>query len=149
MASGAGLPILALATTVGHFIVVGALPVVERRMPRSRWAATALRLSYWDGRGVLRDVLAVCTQQDLAVTRLRVVTEKAGQDLSGFQHGKAHDKGEDDETAGEVIAPAVKGVVTLLVELRGVKSIGKLVARLSEIDGVVDVQAGEPGAASE
>ncbi|HXT05544.1 MAG TPA: MgtC/SapB family protein [Roseiarcus sp.] len=145
MACGAGLPILALATMAGHFIVVGVLPAVERRLPRSRWARTALRISYWDGRGVLRDVLAVCTQQDLAVTRLRVVADKGGQNRSGFQSGKAHGKGEDDEPAAEGFAAPAKGVVALLVELRGVKSIARLVARLSEIDGVVDVQAGEPG----
>jgi putative Mg2+ transporter-C (MgtC) family protein len=146
MACGAGLPALALATTAGHFIVVGVLPAIERRMPRSRWAATALRISYWDGRGVLRDVLAVCTQQNLAVTRLRVASDGSDPRRAGFQGGKARGKGE--ESAEDFARPA-KGVVTLLMELRGVKSISKLVARLSEIEGVVDVQAGEPGEVSE
>jgi hypothetical protein len=36
-----------------------------------------------------------------------------------------------------------KGVVTVLIELRGVKSTAKLAARLSEIDGVVSVRAGD------
>ena len=142
MACGAGLPILALATTAGHFIVVGVLPAVERRLPRSRWARTSLRISYWDGRGILRELLAVCTQQNLAVTRLRVATDGSDPRRSGFQGGKAHGKGEETT---ESAPPADKGVVTLLLELRGVKSLGKLVARLSEIDGVVDVQGADPG----
>ena len=146
MACGAGLPILALATTAGHFVVVGVLPTVERRLPTSRWARTSLRISYLDGRGILRELLAVCTEQNLAVTRLRVAADPADARRAGFQGGKARGKGE--ETA-ERAAPAEKGVVTLLVELRGVKSLGKLVAHLNEIDGVVDVQAGEPDDGSE
>jgi putative Mg2+ transporter-C (MgtC) family protein len=146
MASGAGLPMLAVAVTIGHFIVVGPFSWVERRMPKSRWASTPLRISYWDGRGILRDVLAACTQQDAAVTRLRVVTGKADDNHSGFQSGKTQGKGEDDES--EVPTPA-KGVVTLLLEIRGVKSLPKLIARLSEIDGVVEVHTGESGVGSE
>ena len=52
MACGAGLPILAIAVTVAHFVVIAGFPAIERRLPKSRLAAVSLRISYWDGRGI-------------------------------------------------------------------------------------------------
>ena len=57
MACGAGLPILAIAVTMGHFVVIAAFPAIERRLPKSRWAPSSLQISYQDGRGVLRRCL--------------------------------------------------------------------------------------------
>ena len=79
MACGAGLPILAIAVTVGHYVVIAVFPVIERHLPKSRWAAVPLRISYWDGRGILREVLAICTQQDFSINRLQVEGEKKGR----------------------------------------------------------------------
>src|SRR5580704_9374239 len=62
MACGAGLPILALAVTVGHFIVVFCFPYIARRLPKSRWTPSLLQVSYEDGKEILRDVLVWCTQ---------------------------------------------------------------------------------------
>jgi putative Mg2+ transporter-C (MgtC) family protein len=45
MACGAGLPILAIAATVGHFIIIAVFPSLERHLPKSRWAAVPLRIS--------------------------------------------------------------------------------------------------------
>jgi putative Mg2+ transporter-C (MgtC) family protein len=147
MACGAGLPILAVAVTAGHFVVIGAFPAIERRLPKSRWAPTALRISYWDGRGLLRDILAVCTQNDFVVNRVQV---EGGGEQSGFHSAKGHGKDpEDTGPAPEESAPAAKGVVTLLLEVRGVKSATKLITRLSEINGVVAVQTLEANSASE
>jgi putative Mg2+ transporter-C (MgtC) family protein len=92
MACGAGLPLLAMAVTAAHFVVVGVFPMIERRLPRSRWSAVSLRISYLDGRGILRDVLAFCTQKGLSVTRLRVESSNAGQ--SGYQMGRNQGRGE-------------------------------------------------------
>jgi putative Mg2+ transporter-C (MgtC) family protein len=154
MACGAGLPILAVAVTVGHFVVIAFFPAIERRLPKSRWAAVPLRISYWDGRGILRAVLAVCTQQEFAVSGLRVEGEKKGYKQSGFQTGKGHGKGEDDEVAASGLGDSAqrdppKGIVTLLLEIRGPRSLDKLVARLGEIDGVVAVHAGDANFSSE
>ena len=142
MACGAGLPLLAMAVTAAHFVVVGLFPMIERRLPRSRWSAASLRISYLDGRGILRDVLAFCTQKGLSVTRLRV--DSAGPAQSGFQSAHGHTRGTDDEDMefDGPAAPPSKGVVTLTLEIRGVRSLSKLTARLSEMPGVVAVQAG-------
>ena len=72
MACGAGLPILAIAVTFGHFVVVFVFPSIERRLPKSRWAPSTLQISYQDGRGVLREVLACCTRNEFAVSRVEV-----------------------------------------------------------------------------
>lgn len=145
MACGAGLPVLAGAVTAGHFIVIGLFPAIERRLPKSRWAPTPLRISYWDGRGILRDILAVCTQQEFVVGRVRVEGDNPDE-RSGFQAAKASGKQFDDRAttpdSSETPQPP-KGVVTLLLDLSGAGSIGKLTARLSKIEGVVGVQAGE------
>jgi putative Mg2+ transporter-C (MgtC) family protein len=153
MACGAGLPLLAIAVTAGHFVVVGIFPAVERRLPKSRWAAASLRVSYYDGRGLLRDVLAVCTQQDFTISRLRVGNPGKAISQSGFQSGKGQGKGEDDEDLPNdldaPVFPRGKGVVTVLMEIRGVKSLPKLVTRLSEIDGVLGVHVGDVPVSSE
>jgi putative Mg2+ transporter-C (MgtC) family protein len=155
MACGAGLPILAIAVTVAHFVVIAGFPAIERRLPKSRWAAVSLRISYWDGRGILREVLAISTQQDFSISRLQVEGEKKGRNTSGFQTGKGHGKGEDDEVSVSDLGvspqagPPPKGIVTLLLEIRGAKSLDKLVTRLSEIDGVVAVHAGDANSSSE
>jgi putative Mg2+ transporter-C (MgtC) family protein len=146
MACGAGLPILAVAVTAGHFVVVMIFPAIERRLPKSRWAPTALRISYWDGRGILREVLALCTQHDWAVNRVQV--EDVGA-RSEFQTAKGHRRDAEDMTPEADDRATQKGVVTLLLEVRGVKSVNKLIIRLSEIDGVVAVQAGEGSSVSE
>src|SRR5271169_1039103 len=72
MACGAGLPLLAIAVTGANFVVVFGFPLLERQLPKSRWAPSSLQVSYQDGRGILRDILIVCTQQDFAVTGVQV-----------------------------------------------------------------------------
>jgi putative Mg2+ transporter-C (MgtC) family protein len=155
MACGAGLPVLAIAVTAGHFVVIALFPAIERRLPKSRWAPASLRISYWDGRGVLRELLSICTQHDFAIVRLQVEGDKArAQDQSGFQAAKGHDEGSEDEAPREENSAASagsppKGIVTLLLEIRGAKSLNKLVARLGEIDGVVAINAGDANFLSE
>ena len=87
----------------------------------------------------MRDILTVCTQQDFAVTGVQV--ERGGErgrdrrdKLSG--KGTAREAGDafgasfepsDDSTAS-------KGTVTVVLELRGARSVTKLVDKLSQID---------------
>ena len=86
---------------------------------------------------------------------MQVEGEKKGDKKSGFQTGKGHGKGEDDEVpvsdlgVSAQAGPPPKGLVTLLLEIRGAKSLNKLITRLSEIDGVVTVHAGDANSSSE
>jgi putative Mg2+ transporter-C (MgtC) family protein len=152
MACGAGLPILAIAATAGHFIVVVVLPAVERRLPRSRWAPTPIHVAYSGGQDVLTQILALCTQHDFSVTRL-IVEGEGGEPRVGKQSGsqqtKGHGKQWDDESSdfkNDSSGAAIMGtgsIVTLLIEVRGTRSIPKLAARIADIPGVASVQAGD------
>jgi putative Mg2+ transporter-C (MgtC) family protein len=120
MACGAGLPILALAVTAGHFVVVFGFPFIASRLPRSRWTPSLLQICYQDGREVLREVLVRCTQQNFAVSRLQVEKESP----ANLQDGA-------DRT------------VTVALEVQGTGSVSKLAAKLADINGVVSVHAGD------
>src|SRR6202020_1000246 len=75
MACGAGLPLLALATTIGHFIIMLVFPKLERRLPRSRRMATEIQISYEDGRELLRTILIKCTELRFAINHVRLDRE--------------------------------------------------------------------------
>src|SRR5580700_8713971 len=66
MACGAGLPLLAIAVTAANFLVIYGFPYLVRRLPKSRWTPSGLRVAYEDGRGILRDILVICTKGDFA-----------------------------------------------------------------------------------
>jgi putative Mg2+ transporter-C (MgtC) family protein len=135
MAAGAGLPILAVAVTFGHFVVVFLFPAIERHLPKSRWAPTSLRISYEERRGALREILAACTAQEFSVSRVQIEREPS----SGSSW---EDYSREVEEAPLSDLPR-RGVVTLMIEVRGAKSVAKLAARLSEIGGVTSVRVGD------
>lgn len=108
MAAGAGLPLLALVVTAGHFVVVLGFAPLAARLPGSTRVAAQIRLDYTDGRGLLREILARCTGMDFTVTAL------------------ATDQRDDDSTAP----------VTVRLTVLGRRPITELAAALSEIDGV-------------
>ena len=152
MACGAGLPLLAIAVTGANFVVIFGFPLLERQLPKSRWAPSSLQVSYQDGRGILRDILIVCTQQDFAVTGVQVERDgEPSRDRRGKHAGKGRAKDAADAST-TVLEPdggspgspmASKGTVTVALELRGGRSVAKLVDKLSEIDGVSAVNAGD------
>ena len=155
MACGAGLPLLAIAVTAAHFIVIFGFMSLERHLPKSRWSPTSLQVSYEDGRGILRYILTACTQQDFAVTGVQVERDgEAGRDRRGKQSGRSRAREAAYATA-TVIDPSVeaplasKGTVTVALELRGGCSIARLVDKLSEIGGVSAVKVGDAGLISE
>jgi putative Mg2+ transporter-C (MgtC) family protein len=112
MACGAGLAILALVVTAGHFIVVLGYPRLAAALPASRFTAQGLRVVYADGQGVLREVLAECTQRGFAIVRI----------------GTLHLDG-----AGEPRAVAAN------LELQGQPAVDRLAVALTDVDGVIEV----------
>jgi putative Mg2+ transporter-C (MgtC) family protein len=134
MACGAGLPILALVVTTGHFIVVFLFPYIVVRLPKSRWTPSWLRVSYEDGREILRDILVVCTRHDFAVSRVRVERDPQDHD----------DTGGTDETVEADLSRVHSSsgrIVTVALEVQGTRSIAKLAAKLADIAGVIAVNA--------
>jgi putative Mg2+ transporter-C (MgtC) family protein len=67
MACGAGLWLLAIAVTAGHFAVVLGYTTLTPRLPHARSTIAVVRVVYADGRGILRTVLAECTHRAFAV----------------------------------------------------------------------------------
>lgn len=118
MACGAGLLLLALVVTAGHFIVVFVYPVLAARLPPSRQLNFGLRVIYEDGRGVLRSIISESTSRGAAIQRM-----STRQLASGGQ------------------APAV--AVTL--ELHGKPAIEELALALDRIDGVLGVETSDFG----
>ncbi len=118
MAAGAGLPVLAVVTTAGYFLIVYALTALVRWLPGSTHRRRHLHISYVDGRGVLRRVLEICTQEAWVVTKLS-------------SHGRA--EGAVDRAQPE------RGLVAVSLVLTGRATPQRLLGRLSELDGVVDV----------
>ncbi|GAA4204310.1 MgtC/SapB family protein [Actinocatenispora rupis] len=115
MACGAGLWLLALVVTAGHFLVLYGYPAIGRRLPRSKWAPSTLTMTYRGGQGVLRTALAACTDRGFAVSEIST---------DQVDHG-------DD------------GLVRVALTLQGVRMLADLAAALTEIDGVVAVRAGD------
>jgi putative Mg2+ transporter-C (MgtC) family protein len=70
MACGAGLAILALCVTAAHFIVVIGYRRLAQALPRSRYVGFGVRVTYEDGRGVLRDVMRQCTESGFSVAEV-------------------------------------------------------------------------------
>jgi putative Mg2+ transporter-C (MgtC) family protein len=128
MACGAGLPVLALTVTAGHFVIVLGFPYIATRLPKSRWTPSLLQVSYEDGREILRDVLVKCTQHSFTVSRLQV--ERAPSPADPRSTMDARQSGEER-------------IATVVLEIQGTASVSKLAAKLADIDGVVSVNAGD------
>lgn len=111
MACGAGLPILAVAVTGAHFVIVFAFPPLARRLPRAGTTLARLRLVYRGGRGTLRRSLEVCTRQGFTVSGL--AAERTGEP-------------NDD-------------VANVMLTLRGASNPKTLVDDLRGIDGSISV----------
>ena len=127
MACGAGLPVLAITTTAIHFIVMLVFPRLVVHLPRSKRTATRIRVFYQGGRGLMRDILVVCTQLRFSIDHVEVQRESAEQ---------AQDLADVEGTEAE---GARRGLVSLSMQVKGKRPVSHLIARLSEIDGIVQV----------
>jgi putative Mg2+ transporter-C (MgtC) family protein len=109
MAAGGGLAVLAIASTLAYLLVTTTYPLIAGRLPGGL-ATSRLRVTYVDGRGVLREVLSRVTA--------------AGFDVSSLDF-RRHD---DD-------------AVVVDVDVRGRPPLGRLVAEVGALDGVLLAQA--------
>ncbi len=87
MACGAGLPILAIAVTAGHFIIVLVFPALARRLPHGRMSVTLVRLVYENGKGVLRKSLADCTRLGFSVSDVSIRPSDSRDDVATVDLG--------------------------------------------------------------
>jgi putative Mg2+ transporter-C (MgtC) family protein len=129
-AAGAGLPWLAIASTVGYLIIALALGPLTRRLPRSATAISTLRVSYPDGRGILRQVLRVTTEQGFAVDEL--TTQSAGS-----------------ADGDRLSADGQQRLVEVILQLHGQGAVNDLAVRLSEVPGVLAVTSDDANVTSD
>lgn len=117
-AAGAGLLVLAAVSTVVYFVIALALPVVARLAMRVAGnAQPVLRVSYLDGRGLLRDVLSVITESGFQVADIATTREPHDRDA--------------DTSAG----PSVE----VVAHLNGHGDVQAVIAALTDLDGVLTV----------
>ena len=141
MACGAGLPLLALATTLGHFVIMLLFPRLVRALPRERRTATQLRLSYRDGRELLHTILIACTELRFAIDHVNVERENPAQDRESRE--------DLADLEGLEAEPPSRGIVVLTMTVRGKRPVAHLIARLSEVGGMVSVGSVEGEADTE
>ena len=136
MACGAGLPVLAVATTIGHFVIMLGFPRLVRRLRRHRRTASEIQISYLDGRGLLRTILIRCTELRFAIDQVRLDRPDAGAGLRERMLDAGDAEGAELDALEQ---PASPGLVTLHMQVTGKRPVSHLIARLSDIDGVVEV----------
>jgi putative Mg2+ transporter-C (MgtC) family protein len=108
MAAGGGLALLAVAATAAFLLAVPGYTALVRLLPLS-----GLWLSYRDGQGVLRSVMAECTRRGFAVHHLSTGRE------TGLEPGS----------------------VAVHLQVRGSGDVNALAATLSDVSGVLRVEA--------
>jgi putative Mg2+ transporter-C (MgtC) family protein len=133
MACGAGLPLLALATTLGHFVIMFVFPKLVSLLPKEQRTAEKLRISYRDGRGLLRTILISCTNLRFSIDHVEI--EREGVFLADASDALSR----SDHEGVEIEEFPNKGHVILRMTVKGKRPISHLIARLSDIDGVVGV----------
>jgi putative Mg2+ transporter-C (MgtC) family protein len=84
MAAGAGLPLLALTVTALHFVIVLGYTPLMRHLPNQRRGTSTLRVTYEDGKGVLRHLLAACTEHAWTITDLAVEGSRSREEIDDF-----------------------------------------------------------------
>jgi putative Mg2+ transporter-C (MgtC) family protein len=119
LAAGSGLLALAGAATGAYFLVAFGFPPVAARLPRPSTARAVVQVTYLDGRGVLREAIAVCVAAGFAVA-----------DISTRRLAAAD--GEEP--------PAV----SVRLELQGTGRSDELLAELGKIGGVLAVNVDRP-----
>jgi putative Mg2+ transporter-C (MgtC) family protein len=136
MACGAGLVLLAVAVTAGHFITLFVYTPLSRRIGRARPGIWEMRLVYHTGLGVLPQVLAACTAGGYEIVDVRVTED-----------GEAS-RGDPDEGLGReeediVPEPLLHRQLFVTLRLRGLAPVHALVGEMSELTGVRTAAGGD------
>src|ERR1700679_3318710 len=120
LAAGGNLPILSTGATVAYLLVSVVYPYLTRYIPGTEALSSRLLITYLDGAGVLRKLVAECSAHGFAISDLSV--ERETERVEGTD--------EADRT------------VTVKLALRGRGSMAQLTTELESLNGVLSVHAG-------
>ncbi len=115
LTAGAGLWALAAAATTIHLIVAFVYTPLVRRLPTSSYSLTSFQVSYQDGQGVLRDVLAETTDLGYVVSNVQIERSNDGREI-----------------------------VAVSMDAEGRRRPQELVEALQRLQGVIEVQSNDP-----
>jgi putative Mg2+ transporter-C (MgtC) family protein len=121
-AAAAGMPLVAIACTAAYFVVLYVITPAGRYLARGRHDDVDLICSYVDGRGILRDVVAVCTTQGWSLTHLDTIRADPRIPIAEPENG-AEDRRIVQVELGLSGRGATAGLVIALSELSGVVGI--------------------------
>ena len=125
MACGAGLIVLALATTAGHFLIMLGFPKLAQRFRKTTRTDTGLRVLYEDGS--LAAILLACTQTRFSIDHVRIDQDTRDAIDAVQDNGQgAHD-------------PPLRRATSLTMRVKGKRPVSNLITRLSALDGVREV----------
>jgi len=119
-AAGAGLLVLATLTTGMYLLVTLILPIARRHLPLMGGSST-VRVSYPDGKGILRTVLNETTERGFTI----------------------------DDLSTELAADGQSPVVAMTMHVRGKRPVSELAGALADLDLVDAVLASDDRAADE
>ncbi|HQT80516.1 MAG TPA: MgtC/SapB family protein, partial [Rhodopila sp.] len=133
MACGAGLPVLAVATTIGHFVIMLVFPRLLRRLPRSRRTTATLYIRYEGGHDLLAPILMKCSELKFAIDNFQLDRGSA----AAFNREEAQDFA--DEEGIDFDKPVGGGTTSLRMQIKGKRPVSDLIATLSGIGGIREV----------
>ena len=137
MASGAGLVVLAITTTGGYFLIMLVFPrLVLRYLPQERRTARRLQVLYEDRRGLLAGILLACSELRFAIDHVEVERARDGSRDGGTLDEEIQDRA---DLEGVETQPHRGEAIALNMQVKGKKPVSDLIARLSEVAGVLYV----------
>jgi putative Mg2+ transporter-C (MgtC) family protein len=132
-AAAAGLPVLAVAGTAAYFLAILVLPGVSRLAARRIGTdRLGLRVTYLDGRGLLRAILEAITGSGFSVAQISTTHLSYSLDTLDTLGAEAD--------TGEAETPDRTVTIEVLLDGRG--NIDALTTVLDEITGVLSVNVG-------
>ncbi|MFH9809327.1 MgtC/SapB family protein [Streptomyces olivaceus] len=113
MACGGGLPLLVLATTALHFLVVRGYPLLSSRLvPGAAASAVEARLTYLTGTALLPRLMETCTRRGFRIVQVKV----------------------------ERLPGRTEGAARVVLQLESPDDTSGLASELFQDDGVIDVE---------
>jgi putative Mg2+ transporter-C (MgtC) family protein len=143
-ASAAGLPVLAVVATCAYFLVAYGIRPLVHRLTRAGGEWTEYRITYADGRGLLRTLVNECTRSGFAIAELKTIS--SGSSAAGDGIGRLAGSAGPDGPDGPLEPPDGAGPgrrdhsVEVALTLHGRGDLDSLTARLVQVAGILAVR---------